>query len=169
MTPTATSLTDRARREWFLFRFSWHMQDFPQKQYRQIKGDLRRELTTAGVDVGMRHAVADLGRPRTLADGYIAELGRPVPRLATGAVAAALTVGLILYLALAYALGTDNTLEALGGGSVTTYPFGAATTFTHTAQEISLETHPSLAGLAFVVGSALVAFILGSRLWRAFR
>src|SRR5665648_577444 len=74
MTPTATSQTDRARREWFLLRFSWHMQDFPQKQYRQIKRDLRRELTTAGADVGMRHAVADLGRPRTLADGNIAGL-----------------------------------------------------------------------------------------------
>ena len=85
MTPTATSPTDRARREWFLIRFSWHMQDFPQKQYRQIKRDLRQELTTAGADVGMRHAVADLGRPRTLADGYIAELGRPVPRWTTGA------------------------------------------------------------------------------------
>src|SRR5665647_1187238 len=88
MTPTATSLTDRARREWFLFRFSWHMQDFPQKQYRQIKRDLRRELTTAGADVGMRQAVTDLGHPWTLAEGYAAELGRRVPRWTTGSAAA---------------------------------------------------------------------------------
>jgi len=169
MTPTVTSPTDRVRREWFLFRFSWHMQDFPQKQYRQIKRDLRRELTTAGADVGMRQAVRDLGHPWTLADGYTTELGRRVPRWTTGIVAAALAVGLIIYLSLAYALGTNNTLEAMGGGTVTTYPFGAETIFTNTADEISLQTSPSPAGFAFVVGSALVAFILGSRLWRAFR
>ena len=163
---TGTRFSDRVRREWYLARFAWHMQDFPQRQYRQIKRDLRRELTTAAADVGMPQAVAGLGTPRHLAEQYTAELGRPVPRLATGAVAAAVTIGLILYLGLAYALGTQDTLEALGGGSVTTYPFGAETTFTNTAQEISLETNPSLAGTAFVLGAAFVAFTLGSRLWR---
>jgi len=168
MTPTATSPTDRARREWFLIRFSWHMQDFPQKQYRQIKRDLRRELTTAGADVGMRHAVADLGRPRTLADGYIAELGRPVPRWTTGAVAASLAIIFIVYLGVAYAIGTVDTLEAMGGGTVTTYPFGAETIFTSTADEISVQTQLSAAGASFFLGVAAVAFTLGSRLWRAF-
>ena len=169
MTPTATSPTDRARREWFLIRFSWHMQDFPQKQYRQIKRDLRRELTTAGADVGMRHAVADLGRPRALADGYIAELGRPVPRWTTGAVAAGLVIGFIVYLGVAYGIGTIDTLEAMGGGTVTTYPFGAETTFTYTADEISVQTQLNAAGASFLLGVAAVAFTLGSRLWRAFR
>ena len=169
MTPTATSLTDRARREWFLFRFSWHMQDFPGKQYRQIKRDLRRELTTAGSDVGMRRVVADLGRPRTLADGYLAELGRPVPRWTTGAVAAGLAIGFIVYLGVAYSIGTIDTLEAIGGGTVTTYPFGAETIFTNTADEISVQSQLSAAGASFFLGLAAVAFTLGSRLWRAFR
>lgn len=169
MTPTATSRTDRARREWFLFRFSWHMQDFPGKQYRQIKRDLRRELTTAGADVGMRRAVTDLGRPRTLADSYLAELGRPVPRWTTGAVAAGLAIGFIVYLGVAYSIGTIDTLEAIGGGTVTTYPFGAETIFTSTADEISLESNGNLAGLVFFVGVGLVAFVLGSRAWRVLR
>ena len=169
MTPTATSRTDRARREWFLFRFSWHMQDFPRKQYRQIKRDLRRELTTAGADVGMRHAVADLGRPRTLADGYIAELGRPVPRWTTGIVAAGLAIGFIVYLGLAYAIGANDALGAAGGGSVTMHPFGAEMVITNTPAEISLESNGNLAGLVFFVGVGLVAFVLGSRAWRVFR
>jgi len=169
MTPSATSLTDRASREWFLFRFSWHMQDFPQKQYRQIKRDLRRELTTAGADVGMRRVVADLGRPRTLADGYLAELGRPVPRWTTGIVAAGLAIGFIVYLGLAYALGAIDALEATGGGSITMHPFGAEMVITNTPEEISLVSSANIAGLVFSVGVGLVAFVLGSRAWRVLR
>ena len=130
--------------------------------------DSRRELTTAGADVGMRQAVTDLGHPWTLAEGYTAELGRRVPRWTTGIVAAALAVGLIIYLSLAYALGTNDTLEAMGGGTVTTYPFGAETIFTNTADEISLHSQLSAAGASFFLGVAVVTFALGSRLWRAF-
>ena len=116
----------------------------------------------------MRHAVADLGRPRTLADGYIAELGRPVPRWTTGAVAAGLAVLFIVYLGVAYAIGTVDTLEAMGGGTVTTYPFGAETIFTSTTDGISVQTQLSAAGTSFFLGVAAVTFTLGSRLWRAF-
>ena len=56
----------------------------------------------------------------------------------------------------------------MGGGTVTTYPFGAEIIFTSTADEISVQTQLSAAGASFFLGVAAVAFTLGSRLWRAF-
>lgn len=160
-------LRDRARREWYLARFGWAMQDYPQRRYRVIKADLRREVDVAAADVGMVQALADLGHPRVLAEGYIAELGHRVPRWASGAVAAALAAGMVLYLGMAYAFGTLDTLEALGGGTVTRFPFGAETVFEVSDDGLALETRPSLAGAAFVAGLATVAFLLASRSWRA--
>jgi len=46
--------TDALRREAYLARFAWHMQDYPQRDYRRIRDDLRREIDAAAADVGMR-------------------------------------------------------------------------------------------------------------------
>jgi hypothetical protein len=161
-----STITDTIRREWYLLRFSWDMQDYPQRAYRRIKSDLRRDLTVAAQDVGLRQAIADLGHPRVLAERYAAELDRPRPRWATGATAAALAVGFLVYLGLAYALGANDVLEAMGGGSVTVHPLGAEATFTSTAEEISLHYTPTVAGQVFVLCVGLVSFLLGARVWR---
>ena len=165
-TSPSLRLPDRARREVFLMRVSWAMQDYPSKAFRGIKRELRAEITAAAAQVGMRQAITDLGHPRALAEGYTAELGRRLPRYATGAVAAVLAVGALAYLATAYAVGTLDAIEAMGGGSVTTYPLGAVATFTRTATELSVETTMSWQGALLHGVTATVAFVLGSRLWR---
>lgn len=161
-------LRDRARREWYLARFAWAMQDYPQRRYREIKRDLRREIDLAAQDVGMTQALRDLGHPRVLAEGYIAELGHHrLPRWASGAVAAATVAAMVLYMGVAYAFGTIDTLDAFGGGTITRFPFGAETVFHSSDDGLYVETRPSLAGAAFVVGLATVTFFLASRSWRA--
>lgn len=160
---------DLLRREWFLTRFAWHMQDYPQRAYRGIKADLRRELDVTAADVGMPTAVRGLGRPAVLAARYRDELGRSVPRWATGAVAAALVISLVIYLWLAYALGALDVLEATGGGTVTTHPFGGETVLTATDDTYSVSSSPSPTSTAVVLGLALTAFLLWSRAWRLLR
>ena len=108
----STSLRDTLVRERYLTRFSWALQDHPKDT--QIVRELRTELTATAAEVGMRQAVADLGHPRVLADAYLDELGRPVPRWATGAVWGALAVGAVAYLVLAYGIGTLDTIGADG-------------------------------------------------------
>ena len=56
--------------------------------------------------------------------------------------------------------------EALGGGTLTRYPFGAETVFTTEDGGLSVESSWSAQGVLVVTGAALVAFLLGSRLWR---
>ena len=165
-TAATTTPADRVRRDWYLTRLSWAMQDYPGRRLKAITRDLRAELDAAAADVGMRRALADLGHPRVLAARYEAELPRPLPRYATGALAAGLVVSALAYLFLAYSAGTLDALEALGGGTLTRYPFGAETVFTSADGGLSVESSWSAQGVLVVTGAALVAFLLGSRLWR---
>ena len=165
-TPTRLPAADRLRLERYLLRFSWHMQDYPQRQERAVRRDLRREIRAAAADVGMTRALADLGHPHVLAEGYITALGRRLPRWTSGAVAATLAVAFLAYLGLAYGAGTLDTLEALGGGTLTTRPLGAPTTFTVDADTLAVDSRFSWQGAVLFVGVAAVAFVLGSRPWR---
>lgn len=166
--PARVSLRDRLRIERYLLDFSWPMQDYPRKEYKQIRSELRASLVAATLDVGGERAVKELGSPFALADGYIAELGRKLPRWSTGAVAAGLAVATLVYLSLAYTLGSLDTLEALGGGEVDLRIFGFTTTIHFSEQQIWAQGTATWAGLAIYGGVALVSFALGSRFWRAF-
>lgn len=166
MTRTPMTFADRLRRDWYLIRFSWFMQDHPAREYRRIRGELRAEIAAAADDVGMSTALSDLGHPRTLAEGYRATLDGPRPRYVTGVVAAGLTITVIAYLVVAYSFGFLDALEATGGGSATIRPLGAETTFTSTADMIGVESTFTWQWLALYVGVGAVAFVLGSRLWR---
>ena len=161
----STPLRDTLVRERYLLQFSWALQDFP--KYKQVVRDLRTELTAAASQVGMRQAVADLGHPRVLADGYLSGLDRPVPRWTTGAVWGSLAVGAVVYLAAAYAMGTLDTLEQLGGGTAERVVLGAGVTFTNDDQALEVVSTLSWRVLAFYVGVFTVPFLLGSRVWRA--
>jgi len=161
------SLRDTLVRERYLLRVSWALQDFP--RYRTVVRDLRTELTATASEVGMRRAVADLGHPRVLADEYLAGLSRRVPRWTTGAVWGALAVGAVVYLAMAYALGTLDTLDALGGGTVDREFLGATSTFTNDAETLSLVTTVTWQALVFHAAVFTVPFLLGARAWRAWR
>lgn len=167
MSTRTLSPRDLLARERYLVRFGWTMQDYPRKEYKRIRRELRAEVTAAAADVGMAAALAGLGHPMVLGERYIAELGRRLPRWTTGAWAAGVAVAVVFYLFAAYAFGTLDTLEALGGGAVTRYPFGSETTFTFTSQEISVQSGTSWQWAALYLGVAAVAFGTGSRLWRA--
>lgn len=167
-TSTRLGLRDELRIENYLLKFSWPMQDYPRKEYKQIKAELRASLRAATLDVGSERAIADLGSPYALADQYISGLGRKLPRWGTGALAAGLAVSAMVYLALAYVLGATNTLEALGGGEVELWVFGAPTQVHFSDESIWAQGTASWASLAIYLGVALVSFALGSRFWRAF-
>ncbi len=124
---------------------------------------------TAAAEIGMPQALAALGSPAVLAHGYLAELGRPRPRFTTGAIAAALAVGAIWYLQTAYAIGVLDTLEAVGGGTVTLTTLGAAMTYTSTASTISVEGTLTWQWLVLWLGAGLLVFVPDSRLWRLWR
>ncbi|AEE45197.1 hypothetical protein [Cellulomonas fimi] len=158
------TLRDLLVREAFLTRFSWAVQDYPRSE--RLVRDLRRELTAAADDVGVRRAVADLGHPRVLAEGYLATLDHRVPRWATGATWAALAVGAVAYLVVAYAVGTLDTLADLGGGTLTRTTLGATTVYTSTDGELSVGTEASWQWLVLYGAVFAVVFTLGARLWR---
>ncbi len=166
--PPASRLgrTEVLRREWYLLRLSWYLQDYPGREEKRIRRDLRAELTLAAADVGMTRALRDLGHPLVLAEGYKAELGRRLPRWTAGAMSAALAIVLVVYLGGAYAAGTLDALQAMGGGTLTTYPLGAPTTFTATEDELSLQSVVTAPGLVLLLVVAAVAFVLGARIWR---
>ena len=158
------SIRDTLRREVYLTRFSWAVQDFP--KYVRLKRDLRTELTATASEVGMRQTIADLGSPRVLADGYLAELDHAVPRWTTGTTAAAITFAAVVALGLAYSLGTLNTLEQTGGGTTTVTFLGATTTYSFTDAAISQTSVLSWQLLVFFALALGIPLVLGSRAWR---
>ena len=159
------SLRDTLVRERYLTRLSWALQDHPRDT--QIVRELRTELTATATEVGMRQAVADLGHPRVLADAYLSELGRPVPRWATGAVWGALAVGAVAYLAFAYGIGTLDTIGQMGGGTLERVFLGATTTFTNDGDALSVASTLTWQVLVFYACVFTVPFLLGARVWRA--
>ncbi len=166
--PARLPLRDRLRIERFLLDFSWPMQDYPRKEYKQIKSELRASLVAAALDVGTERAIKDLGSPFALADQYVAGLGRKLPRWTTGGVAAGLAIGALVYLATAYTFGALDTLDALGGGEVDLSIFGFTTTAHFSDEGIWVQGTGTWAALAIYGGVALVSFALGSRFWRVF-
>ena len=159
-----STMRDTLVRERYLLRFSWALQDHPKDK--QIVRELRTELTATAAEVGMRAAVADLGHPRVLADAYLNELGRPVPRWATGAVWGALAVGAVAYLAVAYGIGTLDTIGQMGGGTLERVFLGATTTFTNDDGAVSVSSTLTWQVLVFYAAVFTVPFLLGARVWR---
>ena len=141
------------------------MQDFP--KYKPIVRELRTELTATAAEVGMRQAVADLGHPRVLADGYLSELGRtgaragPLVRSGARSRSAPWCTS-----ALAYAIGTLDTLGQIGGGTVEREFLGATTTFTNDDDAISVSSTLTWQVLVFYACVFTVPFLLGARVWR---
>ena len=160
------TLTDRARRSWYLLRFELAMQDYPSKEYKRIRATLRSDLAAAAADVGLRRALVDLGAPSELAAGYYGELHRRRPRYWDGAVAAGLVGAILLYSFLSYGAGAVDTLLASGGGTVELSYLGAAMTVTGTSEQISIESQLSWLGVAVSTGTLAIAFALGARVWR---
>ena len=129
--------------------------------------ELRTELTATASEVGMRQAVADLGHPRVLADAYLSELGRPVPRWTTGAVWGALAVGAVAYLAIAYAHrdarhDRRRWAAARSSGCSSARPPPSPTT----TRRSSVASTFTWQVLVFYACVFTVPFLLGARVWR---
>lgn len=93
MTAIATSTlspVDKVRRGWYLARLSMRLVGLPHRMERDIRHQLKVDITDAAADQGMQQALAQLGRPHILADEYLNAHGRPVPKVWTGIVVFAL-------------------------------------------------------------------------------
>ena len=157
-------LHDTIRREAYLLRFSWAVQDFP--QYVRLKRELRTEIDAAAAEVGMKQAIVDLGHPRVLADSYLSDLGRSVPRWTTGGYWA-LAVGVaVVALWMAYGLGCLHTLDQNGGGTSTASFLGTTTTYTSSDGSISAGVALGWQFIALAAAVLGVPFLLGARFWR---
>ncbi|HQY34609.1 hypothetical protein [Actinotalea sp.] len=170
MTPstrTSISVRDQLSLGWYLTRFGWAMQDYPSREYRAVRTELRASALATATEVGMPAALADLGHPYALADEYLGTLGRRHPRWGSGATAAVVVLGMLTYLLVAYSFGVLDGMLALGGGRAEISVLGGTWTFVASEAELTaggpLLSAPGLL-LALVLGG--VAFAVGSRIWR---
>ena len=164
---TRLRLREHLRLDWWLLRFELAMQDYPGREARRIRHDLRASVLDDASRTGLDAALRDLGSPRRLAASYHADLDHERPRWTDGAVLAAIVgVALPLYAWLGWQMGALDAIGALGGGTVELGWFGSPVTLTHTDDEISMSTSVGWGPLALSVGLGLVAFALGARVWR---
>jgi len=158
---------DRLRLELWLWRLGCAMEDYPRRAAREVRRDLRASALDEAARVGMAAALHDLGRPSRLAAAYFAELDRPRPRWADGAVLTGLVAVIVPgYMWLAWQLGVLDALDAMGGGSVELSWLGVPAVFTHTEDTISMETTVGWGPIALTVALGAAVFALGSRIWR---
>lgn len=159
-----TSLPDALRRELHLARFSWAVQDHPDAS--RLTRELRREITATATAVGIRQTLADLGRPGTLAEAYVAELGRPAPRWRTGVLWSGFAFALLLYTQLAYGIGTLDALADLGGTTLHRTMLGSQITFW--VDDSGMGATMTFGGgwLALHLAAVVVPLLLGARVWR---
>ncbi len=154
------------RREWFLNKLDWGLRNLPSHDRRRIQRDLRRDVTATAAETGMRAAIADLGKSSELAHEYASGIDDAGPRYITGAKAAILTAGAILYLLMAYGMGTLDTLLAMGGGTRTTDAWGIQFHFFASENEFGVESSDVLPAFAVLLAISVVVFSLVSRIWR---
>lgn len=157
---------DLVHREWYLQRLDWHLRNLPGKQRKQIKRDLRTEVSASAAEDGIRTTLHDLGKPATLAERYTDELDHEGPRYVSGGIAAALAGSALLYFLGAYAVGALDTLDAVGGGTRTAHLFGSKVVFTATSQQYSVEISNALPLTLVVIAVSSIAFLLVARIWR---
>lgn len=162
-------IADFLRREWYLTRLDWGLRNLPSKQSRHIQRDLRRDLTATAADIGMRPALEGLGKPGDLAEQYTAEMDPEGPRYVAGAVAGGIAICVTAFLVMAYAIGTLDTLQAMGGGTRTVTLWGSQTVFISTAEQISMSTTNILPLVLVIALIGTVAYLVFSRIWRLAR
>lgn len=157
---------DLMRREWYMTRLDWGLRNLPSKQNRQIQRDLRRDVTATAADTGMRRALADLGSPRLLAEQYTETIGAEGPRPGSGAIGAGVTFAFLVFLGVAYAIGTLQTLLFMGGGTRTVNLWGTAASFTATSGETSIQLSNVLPMIGVAIAISAIAFLVFARMWR---
>ena len=170
-TSTRVPVTDLLRREAYLTRLSFFMDDLPRSRRRAIYRDLRADLTAAASDDGMTAAVRDLGPAAVLAHGYREAEGRPLPRWTLGSLVAGGVAALWILTTLAYAMGLLDAPASAG-----TSDDRVTTTGSFLWNDITAHSSPAAlwvesSGVGFLVMLAVcgvVAFLV-ARGWRAWQ
>lgn len=162
---TRLRLTDRARREWCIIKVDFLAQDVPGGYRKGMRRELRSDLTAAAGDVGMSHAVSDLGSAAVLAQELKLAEGRKLWHPWTGVI----TLTVILYAWAGMLLATMNALIAaarqLGtdGRTVTVHAAWLGSTLRVTdGQRHSGGVELSVVAVAVMVVVPLIA----ARAWR---
>jgi hypothetical protein len=157
------STVDRARLRVYLLRLDYHLSDLPNSRIKEIRSEIRANTTSAAADIGMRQALANLGHPRVLAAGYLSAESRLFPTYVRGIYWAAGVFWVYQWTVMNYAFGFAD------GGSAADESRHIATSFLGTpidangSQGYAVEWAVSTTGLVLT----LIAFLLGSRVWRA--
>jgi hypothetical protein len=157
------SIVDRARFKVYLWRLDYHLNDLPHSRIREIRSEIRANTASAAADVGMRRALANLGHPRVLAAGYLSAEGRPLPTYRRGIYWAIAAFWAYNWTVMSYTLGFAD------GGAAVDETRQIATSFLGTSIEANgaprYAFEWALTGVSMI--PTLIAFLLGSRIWRA--
>lgn len=154
------SLKDRLRIEWAVQRVDFDLDArVPRSRRRQIRDELRSNLTDAARSVGAPAAVSQLGDLRSLARSYV-QVYRGRWDFRAGSIAALVTYVAIQILAVAIFIGFSSGVLA-GGGRSASYefwsgfgPFGGSAS-AHAFQIVFLSpAHLVLMAVAFALGSS---------------
>lgn len=157
-------LTDRLRREWYVTKVDFLVQDVPSGYRKERRRELRSDLTSAA-DVGMTQAVSDLGPASVLAHQLKLAEGRKLPHWWTGVI----TWVIILYAWLGMISATTFSLfqaatQLRGDRTVTVLANWLGTTVTVTHDELPLFAAVDGAGLTLVV--LILISLAAARAWR---
>lgn len=167
-TTTSPSPIDSLRREWFLTKLSFHLEDLPRRDRRAIYADLRADLTDAAREHGMRTAIADLGPSARLAHDYRAAQGRKLPRWWVGGLVAGFLAALLMFMLLAYSVGMLDAVASSDGAMTSAdgsfFWTRVSVEYTPEALSSSFEGVGPLVGLVLTFATFFVA-ARGWRLW----
>lgn len=164
------NLIDRARIETAIARYDFwlEMRGVRGSRRRDLRRELRANLTEAGADVGTTRALFGIGSPKELA--YAATDTDPSrPRWSQGLIWGAGTLALLIVWLLVTSLNIVQTVEAAGATQpVDVRPFPwFGTTFTVQSSPGTLEASVSPLWQVFV--GPLLVFLIVAQPWRLLR
>ncbi|ADG75481.1 conserved hypothetical protein [Cellulomonas flavigena DSM 20109] len=164
---TRMRLREQLRLDWWLLRFELAMQDYPAREARRIRRELRASVIDDARRAGLDTALRDLGSPRRLAAAYFAELDRERPRWTDGALLGGI-LGILVpgYMWLSWQLGALDAIDAMGGGTVELSWLGTPAILTHTEDTVSMQSTLGWGPVVLALVLTSVFFALGSRIWR---
>ena len=137
------------------------------RRRRELRRELRANLVEASAARSAREAINDLGGVRVLATA-VAQSGVRRPRWQIAAIAAAVTLAIVLNVEFIAALNYVDGVIDSGGGAVTgaVFPFpGSSVSHVPRASGFAVEISPGWLPLAL----ALLMFVLVARPWRLLR
>ncbi len=168
------TIIDRVRMENAVQRYDFWLdvRGVPMRRRRELRRELRSNLTEARADVGMTRALFGIGSPKQLA--YETAPGDPSrPRWGQGALVAAAVFGAVVFACMYTATTFTAGVEASGVVGETVRGF----VFPWYGVEFSARVEPDRGGLAtgarnvqyYFFGLPLLAFLLVAQPWRLLR